>query len=105
VTADDVDFKGAVQFYGGFWHQVLLDLHHEPRIAPGRREHQPAAEIIARAQALAWVLDDALTYDSLGLPVSFRAWCRFGNMNLDPAWLREHLLSGELPGFVKYEGE
>lgn len=103
MLAAEVSYEGALNLVGGFFHQVMLDLNAIP--ASELRGHVAAHEQVARASALAWLLDDSLTYDAMGLPVSFRAWCRFGNLNIDPEWLRAALLAGQAPGFVKYEDE
>lgn len=96
----DLNHEGCLQFYGGFWARVRKDLACAPiyldsgAVVPGA---------LVRASTLAWLLSDALTYDDAGNPVSFRAWCRFGGINLDPAWFREELLAGRVPVFLKYE--
>lgn len=95
---DDVNYEGALNFWGGMFYRVLLDVHYKPEIAEGRRVHASVEDLIARANSLAWLLDDSLVYDAMGLPVSFRAWCRFGGINADPDWLRAAILSGEMPG-------
>lgn len=105
----DIHPVGATNFLGAFWRQVRNDLHYVPVHTEGRRVHAaPDSWLLNRAQTLAWVLEDSLSYDEAGLPISFRAWCRFGGLNLDPVWWRELLLSGEpLPSDagLKYEDE
>lgn len=96
MVAQQIDYRGALNLYGGFWAQVVADLGY--RGTSLRR-------VVGRASTLAWVLDDAIEHDALGRPLSFRAWCRFGGLNLDPAWWREVLLSGEAPAAFRYEDE
>lgn len=105
MHVDEIAYSGALNLVGGFWAQVRKDLAYVPGHADGRRVHTAAGELIARATTLAWLLDDGLRYAEDGTPDSFRAWCRFGGLNLDPGWWRACLLSGEVPSYFKYEDE
>ena len=102
MTAAEICHTGALNLYAAFWRLVILDLRQAPTT---RRVHMSTAELVTRANTLAWLLDDELVYDEAGLPVSFRAWCRFGGQDLDPEWWRETLLSGNVPTHLRYEGE
>jgi hypothetical protein len=101
VDADDVSFLGGLNLYGGFWRRVIRDLQGVPISVSGREGRIPGQFV--RHQTLAWLLSDELRFDARGNPVSFVAWCQFGGMDLDPAWWRECLLSGQIPTRLRRE--
>lgn len=83
MHASEINVQGALNFVGGFWRDVRGVLAYQGAMP----EH-----LAYKAETLAWLQSD-----------SFLAWCRFGGVNFDPDWLRDVLLSGETPAFLRYE--